>query len=369
MNNPKQGGGQTGEVPCANKDKDNPTQISINQYRNKYCLELYDAAGATAQQQTKFKGEKRVFEAKRCLFNNTEENYRRYRNLEITVGTELLQTTDSLKGNLDRIKKWNGDLAALLKKISGSVKDVKNKFGELNQAGCKLRASISDKCNSSQWRALTGKQSENCKENPVEPHQDCKEAGKIIEELISRPKCLGTDIDSIFQSAADVVGIQIFINADLLDPLQKDLDTRSKEFEKHIAEVMKTRKGDLDKLQDDLVKSVKEITKAALDRNSQRSDFEGYKDAVHYLCCPPCPCIVPKEPSPDPCDDDNDRRQSRSRDAAGNECYENCETRLQTCEQWICEICDEVEEAFCCDAKPKTPDPNNPRTHRGCCDD
>lgn len=335
-------------------DQDNPTQKSITKERNKYCLELYESKGATSQQETKFTGESEVFTEKKCMFRNTEENYRRYRNLEITVGTEVLQTTESIKGIVDKLKKWNSDLNGQLKKLSKSMKDVKTKFGELKDAGCKLESSIKDKCNSGQWKALTGKTSENCKDGPSDPHPSCKDASKIIEDLICKPKGLILDIDSLFQSSADVVGIQVFSNIDTLEPLHKELDLYAKDFEKHIAETMKTRDGDLKKLQEELIKSVKEITKSAMDRNSLRSDFEGYYDAVYYMCCPPCEC-VPKDDDDD--DNNNPDQRTHGHNNKDNDCYDGCKPRLKDCEEEICEICDDVKKAFCCDTtitKPPT---------------
>src|SRR5687767_912673 len=96
------------EIPAECKQDDtNATQIVVNRERNKYCLQLYEAKGATSQQETKFAGETEIYNDITCLFNHTEENYRRYRNLEITTGTEMLATTESIKGNVDKIKKWN----------------------------------------------------------------------------------------------------------------------------------------------------------------------------------------------------------------------------------------------------------------------
>lgn len=368
---------QQTETPCFGKDKDNPTQISINKERRKYCNDLYEARGKTSQQETKFRGENDVFIEKKCLFIKTEENYLRYRNLDILIGTEILQTADSIKGSVDKFKKWNTDLSATLKKINKSIKEVKTKFSDLKDAGCRLESSIKDQCNKGQWRALTGKTSEKCNDKPGEPHPDCKEAARIIEELICRPKGLIRDVDSLFQSSADVIGIQVFSNTDMLEPLQKDLDTYAKDLQKHINAVVKVREGDMKNLQTDLVNSVKEITKSAMERNSLRSDFEGHYDALRYLCCPPCDCVVePKPGNDDPdCGDNRSQDQQRRHGGQGHDddrdCYNDCKPRLEECEDRICKICDEVDEAFCCEVKDPDPSkpPKPPRDdHRGCCD-
>ena len=77
-----------------------------------------------------------------------------------------------------------------------------------------------------------------------------------------------------------MVGIQVFSNIEMIEPLQKDLDQHSKDLQKQINNTVKVREGDLKKLQEELITSVKEITRSAMDRNSMRSDFEGYYDAV-----------------------------------------------------------------------------------------
>ncbi len=321
------------------KDQDNATQLSINNERIKICTLLYEAEGKVELQQTKFEGEEEVFKEKKCMFLHTEENYRQYRNLEISAGTELLQTNESIKTNVTGLNNWNKDLNKILTDITKQIKDAKSKFADLRAASCKLDDSITDKCNAAQWKALTGKTAENC-DDPKSPPDACKNAESEIYDLICFPKGLGKDIDYIFQSSADVTGIQIFSNIDTLEPLQKSLSDKSNIFGKLISETMKTRKTELDKLQDDLVVSVKSITQSAMDRNSARSDFEGYYDAVNYLCCPSCDCV-----------NDNPGDGATEKD----NCKDDCNPRLDGCEEEICKICVEVQTTFCCDG-PDNPD-------------
>ncbi len=321
--------------PCNDcTDKDNPTQQSINIIRSQWCKALYDAKGNLTQQETKFNGENDVFKEKKCMFLHTEENYRRYRNLEICAGTELLKTNELLKANVAKLKDWNKTLGTTLATLVKQVKDIKTKFADLKYAACRLKDSYDDKCNAAQKKALTGITSEKC-DDPQKPViEPCKDAGDNIDDLICLPGGLKSDIDSILQSAADVAGIQIFSNVDSLEPLQKDLSDKSVLFEKHVSTVMKTRKGELDKLQDDLVTSVQSITIAAMGRNNARGEFEGYYDAVDTLCCPCCDCVT--EPS-------NENQQ--------NDCYD-CPPRLKNCEEEICDICKEVKITFCCNETP-----------------
>src|SRR4030095_2248731 len=210
-------------------DDTNLTQKSINKERVKVCDLLYESHGKTFGLNEKFKGEETLLEAKRCLFVKTQENYQRYRNLDMLVGTELLQTNDSVKANVTAYGKINKDLNAALKNIAKSVKDVKTKFDELKQAADKLESCKDDPCNAAQWRAITGKypsadsgKDTDCK--PVDPIKECEFAYQIYFELMCRPGGLLKDINSIFSAAHNVAGIQWFSSIDLLEPLQKTLD-------------------------------------------------------------------------------------------------------------------------------------------------
>lgn len=320
------------------KDRDNPTQVTISSERLKVCNLLYDSSGELSKQQEKFDKENELYGLKKCLFVNTEDNYRRYRNLDIATGTELLQTNESLKANVTEFNKWNKDLNAGLKNIAKAVKDAKTKFAELKKAACDLESCYNDSCNKAQKKALTGK-SEGCKDEQT--IDACSDAEEIFGELICMPKGLSSDIDSLFKSSHDVVGIQVFSNIETLEPLQKTLEEQSKSFQKQINDVVKLREGDLKKQQEELVKSVKEITKAAMDRNNARSKFEGYYDATDFLCCPVCGCL-PK--------DGNNR--------ADTDCNADCDPRLKKCEEDICDICGEVKDTFCCPPAPTPPDKN-----------
>lgn len=317
-------------------DKDNATQKSINTQRQVICNLLYVTEGKVEQQQTKFGGENEVFTEKKCMFLHTEENYRRYRNLDICVGTELLQTNDSLKTNVAGLSKLNTDLNKVLSDITKQIRDAKNKFADLKSASCKLEDSITDKCNAAQWKALTGKTSEPCNEDPKTPGGACANTESEINDLVCFPKGLTKDIDYIFQSSADVTGIQIFSNIDTLTPLQQTLSDKSTSFEKLVSDTMKTRKSELDKLQDDLVASVKSITQSMINRNSMRSDFEGYYDTAKFLCCPSCDCV-------------NNDPNNNGNNGSKNNCTDDCNPRLQNCETKICGICKDVQTTFCCD--------------------
>jgi len=226
----------TDDCGCSDcKDQDNATQVSINAVRTTICTLLYDSQGTVAKLQTKFAGESEVFKEKRCIFLNTEKNYRRYRNFEICTGTELIQTNDSVKATVTQLKDWNKTLNTTLTNLFKQIKDLKNKFTDLKDAACKLESSYEDKCNVGQKKAITGKSGENC-DDPKPPIDACKDAATEIKQLICIPKGLSHDIDSIFQASSDVIGIQIFSNIDALDQMQKDLSTKSSVFDKLIGE-------------------------------------------------------------------------------------------------------------------------------------
>lgn len=342
---------QKDDSDCNCKETDYPTQLTINRERLKFCSTLYETSGKVSMLEKKFKGEKRLYNDKTCLFNHTEENYRLFRNLEITVGTELLQTNESVKANVKSYNDWNAALNKVLKEgIAKAVKDVKAKFAELDAAAFKLDSCRNEKCNQAQVAALTGEKPEGCKDDPKDPPKDCADAGDILDELICMPSGLVADIDSIFQSSSDVVGIQVFSNIDTLDALQKKLEEQSKQFEAHLNAVMKLRADDLKNLQLEMVKSVQSITRAAMDRNSSRSEFEGYKDAVNFICCPKCKCLEDCDCNDD--DENNEKKDNR------RDCDELSEPRLQECEEEICKICDEVKQTFCCDDSEPGEDPD-----------
>jgi len=310
---------------CTNcEENDTATQKSINAERTKYCGELYTTAGEVSKWETSYTGQTTLYERKKCMFVWTEDNYRRYRNTEICVGTELLQSNDLIKENVTNYIKWGTDLSTGLKNIFKAIKDVKTKIGDLRDAANKLEGCANDICNCTQMTILTGEVPENCVDKPKQSQDkrpdECSDVKDVLDSLICMPKALKFDADSLFQSSSDVIGIQVFSNLGTLEPLQKTLSDESKAFEKHIQETMKARESDLKKTQEDLVKAVQETTKSAAGLYNKRSDFEGLMCTTKFICCPGCDCVA---------EDDN------------------CKPRLEKCKESICDICDEVKETFC----------------------
>jgi hypothetical protein len=310
---------------CTNcEENDTATQKSINAERQKYCNELYTAAGDVSKCETTYTGQTTLYERKKCLFVWTEDNYRRYRNTEICVGTELLQSNELIKENVSNYIKWGTDLSTGLKNIFKSIKDVKTKMGELQDAAYKLEGCKNDICNCTQITILTGEVPENCNENTKTTEgkrpEECSDVKEILDSLICMPKALKFDAGHLFQAASDVIGIQVFSNIGTLEPLQKTLSDDSKNLEKHIQETMKARESDMKKIQEELVKAVQEATKSAAGLYNKRSDFEGLLCTTKFICCPGCDCVEEKG---------------------------DCESRLEKCKECICDICVEVQETFC----------------------
>jgi hypothetical protein len=306
------------------KEKDTATQRSVNTSRRKYCDKLYETAGEVSKWEKSNEGHLNLYEQKECMFVWTETNYQRYRNTQIRIGTELIQSNTLIKENVSSYIKWGTDLATGLKNISKAVKDVKAKMNDLRESAAKLENCKNDSCNCTQIMVLTGKVPENCKGETKPPKKDhpkeCADAEKLLCDLICMPKALGFDIDSISKSSAEAVGIQIFSNIHTLDPLQKTLSDYAKAFESHLQVTMKSRETDMKKMQEDLIKCLQETTRATVGMYNKRSDFEGIMETLNYVCCPECGCV---------------------------QTGKICDPRLKDCEREICDICDEIKKTFC----------------------
>lgn len=325
-NNPNKGNPPKSD-DCNCKDNDTATQKTITAQRTIYCDDLYAAAGEVYQWEESYSGLKELMGYKKCMFVWTEENYQVYRNLEICVGTELIQVNDTIKDNIAGYIKENKSLGDTLKDILKKVKDVKSKVYDLREMACKLENCMKDSCNCNQMTILLGKAPDNCKDKtgqqpPPSGNRPsaCDDVENIFNDLKCMPKSLALDIDSIFAAAADVVGIQVFSNINTLDGLQKTLYDQAKAFDKQVQDAMKKGSTDLQKAQDDLIKTGQDLTKSSATLYSKRSDFEGLFETVEYFCCPPCDCV---------------NTESR------------CEERLKNCKEKICGICDDVKNTFC----------------------
>ena len=323
---------QSGDCGCV--EPGSPTQKeTINRFRDDYCKEVYELKGKVAELEVKKVSLDNLISEKQCWFVWTERHYRIHRNLSLMITTELLQTGDSIKEGVKNYLGSNKLLADALKKLSKSIKDVKDKTYDLRAAACKLRDCKDDICNCSQIIELLGETPGNCSggddKNKKERPQQCNNIKDVLDKLICMPSNLSFDIDSIFKSSLDVAGIQTFSNITSLDGLQTELSDRIKKFEKQVQDTIKQSETDLKSVLDDLVKSKKDLAKTEVDLYGKRSDFEGVRDAVQFYCCAECNCVI------DECD---------------------CSKRLENCEKDICKICKDVQTSSCPDQQPQPQD-------------
>ena len=306
------------------EDRDFPTLKTINALKKQYCNQLTVLIGEVGKSQESYRGYNQLYERKKCLFLWTETHLQRYRNTDLSVGTELVQSNELVKTSVDGYLQWGSELATSLKNVLKSVKDVKTKLSDLRDAACKLDNCLNDSCNCSQVMVLTGEKPENCKEDPPSIKRrppECDHVAQCLDELVCMPKALAFDIDSILMSSSEVIGIQVFSNLKSLSELHKPVYDQIKTFQKHLSETVKTREGDWKKCQEDLVKAVQGATQADTETFGKRSDYQGLLEAINYLCNPDCNCV------------------SES----------NCERRLINCEDLICQFCKDVQGSFCGD--------------------
>lgn len=323
------------EKDCGCKSEECPedagkqTQKTINTERLKYCNDLYVAAGDVVKWEKTYDGERNLYNRKKCMFVLTEGNYQRYRNTEICLGTELIQTTELVKENVKSYIDWGGKLNGALKDIFKKVKEAKGKMGELLEAASKIDQAKDNACYESEWTILVGRTKPGCdKQAPPAKLPDnypakCKDIEQTICDLVCIPKALNQDINSIFKSSSEIVGIQVFSNIGTLDPIQDSFAKKAKAFDTHLQDVMKLREADIKELQKSLIKAVQDTTKAAGTLYTTRSTFEALGDTTKFLCCPICGCVT-----------------------EGSKCDD---ARLKECECKICKICGDVKKTFCND--------------------
>src|SRR5690554_126518 len=97
------------------RESDLPTQRTINKEKKLYCNKITGVINEVGMWRESYKGYSNMLERKKCLFQWTEDNFRRYRNTDITIGTELLQSNEVLKNCIGNAVKGGTDLSANLK--------------------------------------------------------------------------------------------------------------------------------------------------------------------------------------------------------------------------------------------------------------
>jgi hypothetical protein len=304
------------------EERDNLTQKTINATKKIYCENLFAARHNVKKLEVVYESKQNIYQKKERRYLRTQDSYQRYVNTEISLGCQLIEANKRVTVNVSNYKTWDDSLATALKGIFTSIKDVKSKLNDLRDAAIKLDNSQYDSCSTSQWSILTGKNPDNCKDEPPthHHHEHCKDIDKVIDILICMPKALAFDIDSIFKASSDIIGIEKFCNIVGLVSLQADLSKKTQDFDGLLQTVITARKADLDASQKDLIQSLQDRTDAVIDVYNQRCDYDGVYRTVTEICCPKCNCV--------------------NHDAG------NCEPRLGRCECEICEICGKVRDAF-----------------------
>jgi hypothetical protein len=309
---------------------------TIRTKKDSYCDTLIGLVGTLTAAEENVKGLTTTYEFKKCCFVKTEKNYRITRNLELSTGVELIQSSAEIKADVTALVTKNGKLVDALKAVCAAAKDAKAKFGDLRVAASNLDACRKDSCNSSQMIKLGCKTTNDCNDNNrgqegsglTQVPQACENACTILDHLVSIPPIFCQDIDIIYGSSADIMGIQTFMSISSIQRFQTDFETNAKAFDDQVVQKMKDGKTAVDTAQTELVDATKALTTGSFALYSARDTVEGIDEIKDYLCCHKCNCI--SEDGECGChhlDDSNDR--------------------LKACKCEICDICDEVTGVLC----------------------
>lgn len=310
------------DIPDCN-ERDNATQLTINDQKKIYCQNLKDDESNIQILKIGYESNERIYKSKERRFLSTGDNYQRYLNTEVSMGSQLVQANEKLKANVGNYKAWDDSLAKSLKDIFATVKTAKAKMSDLRDAASKLENSRKDSCNMSQWNLITGKiEKEKEKEKEEKPPatraetEACRDVEEAIEMIFCMPKALSADVDSIFKSSSDTIGIQKFCNTGSLVPLHQTLYTNVQDFDTLLINTIVVRKADLEARQQELKEALKNRTGFVMDLYTLRNDYASIHTTLKKICCPTCGCVVEE--------------------------LGNCEARLEKCENGVCEICGEV---------------------------
>jgi len=312
------------------------TQKTIKQIKEEYCKKLKGKVSELSETEVTNDGAIMLYEKKRCAFVKTEKNYLLVRNLELKVGVQLIQASAELKKNVTAYMTQNDALVEALRAVVKTAKEAKSKFGELKEAADKLDGCRKDSCNAVQIKIL-GCGADDCNDNNKREDQDqkpdaCKNVCAVLDDLVSIPESLRQDIDIIFNSATEIVGIQSFSNIKTLDKFQQDLGSNAKEFDDLIQLQITNGGSSLKKAQEDLVAQIKSTTLSGYALYNKRNELQTVEETKNHLCNHECNCIGGS------CkDDDQD---------------DNQDNRLKKCKCDICDICEEVTEIYSVD-KPQ----------------
>jgi len=303
------------------------TQQKINALKRTYCQDLDTADKAIETGKIGFDANEKLYRSKQRRYLSTKENCDRYINTEISIGSQLIQANEKMKAGVAAFKTTDDSLATQLAAIFQSVKDVKNKTKDLLVSATTLANSKKDSCNATQWTAITGKTEgkDDAKPSDTDP---CAEIDDALNNLFNMPDALMADIDLVFKSSSDIIGIQKFCNTAALVGLQGTLYDQAVAFDKMLLANIVLRKKDLDDRLADLKDALAHRTASVMDLYDQRCKRGAIHTTLDKICNSPCDCVADKD---------------------------DCKPRLEGCAEKICEICGEVKYAFV--RKEETPAP------------
>ena len=295
---------------------DDGTQQKINTIKKQYCQDLETARTTIENLKIVYDANDKMYDGKQRRYLSTKENFERYNNTEIGMGSQLLQANEKIKTGVTAYKTIDDSLATQLVAIFQSVKDVKTKIGDLRDSATKLMNSKKDSCNSSQWSAITGAADSQQAQNSCQ----CDEIEEAIDILFYMPDALVTDMESVFKSSSDIIGIQKFCNTGAIVGLQQTLHDQAKAFDDLLVATVTLRKADLDARQKDLKDALAARTGSVLDLYNERNVYGAVHSSLNKLCFGTCDCVS----------DDADVSSPR----------------LEDCAKRICDICGKMKLAF-----------------------
>lgn len=313
-----------------------PTKQIIARKKDTYCSSLVTLVGNLKASEENVRGLTKSYEFKKCSFVKTEKNYRLFRNLELQTGVELVQASTNIKTSVKDSLKKNDELVKALKAICTAAKDAKTKFGQLIETANKITAYRKDSSSDSQMIALGCPNPKDCNDKSRKPDCDdeqqgtdgCKDACTILDHLQNVPATLFGDIDIIYTTSSEILGIQSFASIKTLDKFQLDFETNVKTFNDGLLAKMTTGKAAVDTAQKDLTDATISLTDASFALYASRRAVETADETKDYLCCTECKCL----------NDD---------DECGCHDLDNPGDRLKNCKCKICEICQEVTGIYC----------------------
>ena len=328
---------------CSDAEAKTATQKTINRIKEDYCKRLKVKVTELSESEVTHDGAIMMYKKKKCSFVKTEKNYRLVRNLELKIGVELIQASTEIKKNVATYITQNDALIAALKAVVKTAKEAKLKFGELREAADKLDGCRKDSCNSAQIKILGCSDGDDCNDNNKQEDatkrpEPCRNVCEILDDLITIPDSLSQDIDIIYNSAAEIVGIQSFSNIKTLEKFQQDFATNAKDFDDLVQAQMTNGGLSLKKAQEDLVLVIKSLTQSGYALYNKRNEVGTVDKTKDYLCCHECKCLADCGCDGEKGDDDN---------------------RLKKCKCDICDICKEVTDIYSYESQSNNTYSNN----------